>query len=47
MHVDLGIEALAGNALEGFVEAPVAAANEDRHAVDGDGEGVSAGNASR
>ena len=45
MQVDLGIETLAGNALHGFIESPVAAANEDRNAVDGDGEGVGAGNA--
>ena len=43
VQVDFGFEALAGNALEGFVEAPVAAADEDGHAVDGDGERVGAG----
>ena len=47
MHVDFGVEALARDALEGFVEAPVAAADEDGDAVDGDGEGVGAGNGVR
>ena len=42
VHVNLGIEAGARNALEGFVEAPVAAADEDLNAVDRDGEGVHA-----
>ncbi len=45
VHANLGFEALAGNALEGFVEAPVAAADEDLDAVDGDGERVGAGHA--
>ncbi len=40
MQVNFGVEALAGNALHGFVEAPVAAADEDGHAIDGDGERV-------
>ena len=43
VHVDLGVEAFAGDALESFVEAPVAAADEDGDAVDGDGEDVEAG----
>ena len=38
MHVNLRIKPLARNALEGFVESPVAAADEDADAVDGDGE---------
>ncbi len=37
MHADLGFKALAGNALEGFIDAPVAAADEYTRAVDGDG----------
>ena len=42
VQVNLGVEPGAGDALEGFVEAPVAAADEDLDAVDGDGEGVHA-----
>ena len=38
VHADLGFEALARDALEGFVDAPVAAADEDARAVDRDGE---------
>ncbi len=38
VHVDLGIEALPRNALEAFVQPPVAAANEYADPIDGDGE---------
>ena len=38
MHADLRFEPRAGDALHGVIESPVAAANEDAHAVDGDGE---------
>ena len=44
VQANLGVEALARDALHGLVEAPVAAADEDGHAVDGDGQGVGAGN---
>ena len=44
VHADLGVEPLARDALQRLIEAPVAAADEDGHAVDGDGERVGAGN---
>ncbi len=43
VHANLGFEALARDALEGLVEPPVAAADEDWDAVDGDGQIVGAG----
>jgi hypothetical protein len=45
VHANLGFEPLARNALHGFIESPVAAADKDGHAVDGDGQRVGAGNA--
>ena len=41
---DLGVQPCARYALHCFVKSPVAAANEDENAVDGDGQRVSAGN---
>ena len=41
---DLGVQPCAWNPLQRFIESPVAAANEDGHAVDGDGQRVGAGN---
>ena len=43
--MDFGIEPLAGDALHGLIHPPVAAADEDGDAVDGDGERVAAGDA--
>jgi hypothetical protein len=43
VEVDFGIEALAGDTFEGFVESPVAAAEEDAYAVDGDGQVIGVG----
>src|SRR5580693_6078067 len=45
VQANLGLQTLARNALEPLVQSPVAAANEDRHAVDGDGQRLGAGNA--
>jgi hypothetical protein len=38
VHVELGVETLAGNALHGFVETPVATARHDADTVDREGE---------
>ena len=42
VHVNLSVEPSARNALHAFVETPIAAADEDFHAVDGNGERVHA-----
>ena len=44
VHANFGLEPLARNALHGLIQTPIAAANKDRHAVDGNGESVGAGN---
>src|SRR5271165_1950189 len=43
--MNLGIEPRAWDALERFIESPVAAADKDGNAVDADGQRVGAGNA--
>ena len=44
VQANLGVEPLAWNAFHRLVQSPIAAANEDEHAVDGDRQRVGAGN---
>ncbi len=45
VHVDFRVESFPGNALEGFIKTPVAAADEYARSVDGDGEVLGIGHA--